>query len=256
VSGPLSAQAILSRADCPDLRVEVARVAGSTNDDVLRRASHGEPEGLVMVADAQTSGKGRLGRTWHSPPGLNVHMSLLLRPRVAPETLPRLALVAGVAAARALEHEGLLPDLKWPNDVLIRSRKIAGILCESEQDAVVVGIGINVNQEVFPPEISGIATSLALETAEIRDRNAVAAGFLREFREGYLVFAGQGGELGRLREAWLHYWRVDDRRVTVRCGSESVAGTAVGIDDNGAFVLRLPGGESRSLLSGELEVME
>ena len=146
-------------------RVVAVPELDSTNAEALRLAAAGEPEGLVVVTDAQTSGRGRLGRAWWAEPGTSLLASWLLRPTLEPERLPLLSLVAGVAAARAASAAGGVEvRLKWPNDLLLDGRKLGGILSESDgRGAVVVGLGVNVRQDVFPDDIRETATSLAAD---------------------------------------------------------------------------------------------
>ena len=150
----------------------------STNAEISRRlADHPPEQGLIVLADSQTDGKGRLGRTWHSAPGTGIYISTLIRPNLPPEQLPILTLMAGLATVKAVnEFTSNRAQLKWPNDLLLNGKKIAGILCEyypKNIPAVIIGIGINVNQTQFPTEIKEIATSLKLETGEEINRTAL-----------------------------------------------------------------------------------
>ena len=140
----------------------------STNAEIERSLStHPPEEGLVVIADSQTKGKGRLGRAWHSAPETGIYLSTFIRPNITPEKLPILTLMVGLATVIAVNE--FIPQpalLKWPNDLLLKGKKIAGILCEyhsKKNSIVVIGIGINVNQIQFPPELEDIATSLKLE---------------------------------------------------------------------------------------------
>lgn len=167
------------------------RETASTNHDALRLAQQGSPDGTVVVAESQTAGKGRLGRSWHSPPGDNLYCSVILRPGPGGEQsgwLPLIPLVSAVAVAKALQHvTGLLPSLKWPNDILLGDRKLGGLLCESSLAGpsaafVVVGIGLNVNgsRRDFPDDLRGIATSVAAETGKPCDLALLVASILAE----------------------------------------------------------------------------
>lgn len=170
-------------------RARVLAQTGSTNDDARAWAQAGAPHGSVVIADTQAQGRGRHGRVWSSPPGESLAMSVVLRPRVAPTALPPIALVAGLAARRAIDRR--LPGparVKWPNDVVAVEdkgvlRKLAGVLVEgaiagARVDHVVVGIGINVARTEFPAELESIATSLARSGAEDLDRSALALDLL------------------------------------------------------------------------------
>lgn len=146
------------------------------------------PEGAVAVADEQTEGRGRLGRSWHAPAGKALLVSVLLRPRVAPPRLPELTLVAGEAVAAAIKQlAGLEPAIKFPNDVLVRGRKVAGILAESSEGRVVLGIGVNANQaaDELPPEAQTEPTSLLVELGRPVDRAALLAAVLAELEVAY-----------------------------------------------------------------------
>ncbi|MDP3711071.1 MAG: biotin--[acetyl-CoA-carboxylase] ligase [Mycobacteriales bacterium] len=181
---PLSAS-VLTRALEPDgWQVEVLAETGSTNAVVGDRARAGTPQGLVVVAESQTAGRGRLDRTWVSPPRAGLTFSALLRPGLPPVDLPWVPLLSGVAVARALrEHTGVDAVLKWPNDVLVDGRKLCGLLAEVPvEGAVVVGIGLNVTTraEELPHEQ---ATSLQLEGAEVLDRDTLLRAVLRSLTD-------------------------------------------------------------------------
>ncbi|MBK1834707.1 biotin--[acetyl-CoA-carboxylase] ligase [Roseibacillus ishigakijimensis] len=135
----------------------------STNEQALALGRAGAVQGTVVLAERQTAGRGRRGAAWFCGEGTGLAFSLLLRPSFARVLWPRLSLVAGLAVAQAIEKEGLFPEIKWPNDLLLRGRKVCGILVESESDFVVVGIGLNVGHGPFPPEVANLATSLAAE---------------------------------------------------------------------------------------------
>lgn len=155
----------------------VAEVTGSTNDDAKRAARDGIAAGAAFIADAQTSGRGRLGRSWHSPAGENLHTSFVLRPDLAADVVPCVTIAAGLAIADAILPLVAQPvTLKWPNDVLLGGRKVAGVLCEAQIAGdrtrwVVIGIGINVRTTVFPAQLAAGATSLALAEAKDLDRS-------------------------------------------------------------------------------------
>jgi len=167
-------------ADLPDpFRLLVKESVGSTNDELRRLAEAGAPEGLIVLAEKQTDGRGRRGAAWFSPPGESLAFSVLLRPDEPKALWPRLALATGLAVAGALEEYLPLVGIKWPNDVWINGRKIAGILVESGRDFAIVGIGLNVNSLSFPAEVSDTATSLALESGSETSRPEVLAAVIR-----------------------------------------------------------------------------
>jgi BirA family biotin operon repressor/biotin-[acetyl-CoA-carboxylase] ligase len=240
---------------------EILASCTSTNDRAAALGRGGAPEGQIVLADAQTGGRGRLGRTWHSPPGQSLYLSLLLRPAVTPATLPPLTLLAGVAVAEALAGLGLAPVLKWPNDVLLPERgelrKVAGILTEMATERerirqVVVGIGLNVNTPVFPEELATRATSLLLATGRSHDRATIAAALLNALEPAYDELMTEGGAacLARFRaRAGL------PRPCRVEREGILLAGTAVDVDVDGALLLRDAGGVVHRVLSGEIAAL-
>jgi len=166
----------------------------STNREVDTAAQAGAPEGLLILADSQLAGRGRMARTWFSPPGVNLYLSLLLRPQVELAAIPTLPLVVGLAVAEALAAcaPALLPKIKWPNDILVNGKKIAGILCElqtrnDKPDYVVVGVGINMNvrEEQLPEDLRDRATSMLIEGGETQTREHVLAAFLNRLEPLY-----------------------------------------------------------------------
>jgi len=227
----------------------------STNRLASELARAGAPEGTVVVAEAQTAGRGRLGRTWASPAHLNLYLSLLLRPPLAPAEVPRLTLVAAVAAAEAIEATiGEPPGIKWPNDVLLGGRKAVGILTELEAEServrfAIVGIGVNVNATAadFPPELRRKATSLALAGGHPIDRAAFAGRLLARLEADYGELVRRGFDA--LRRRYERYHVLPGRRVRVQ-GAQALAGTVRGIDADGALLVagrhgveRVVGGE-------------
>lgn len=232
----------------------------STNDEVaaLARQSAGEDEGLLVVADAQSGGRGRLGRTWHSPPGQNLYLSLLLRPPLPPWMVPPITLMVGAALAASLEAAGVEARLKWPNDVLLPTpagpRKVAGILTEmaSERERVrhvVVGVGLNVNTPTFPPELADRATSLLLATGRPFDRGALLASLLSELEPAYDQFLAVGP--GPAIERWRRHADLG-RRCRIERDGKVIEGITVDIDAEGTLHVRDDAGKVHRVLSGEL----
>lgn len=224
----------------------------STQSEAFRLAEAGAADGTVVVADTQRSGRGRRGRGWHDVPGESVLVSLLVRSRLAAAALPQLSFVAAVAVAEALEATTrLTPRLKWPNDVLARGRKVAGILLESrsgggETPAVVIGIGVNLAQRAFPEELAERATSVLLETGRAPERDAVLEALLESFERWRARLERDG--FAAVRDAWRARADTLGRRVRV----EDVTGTAVDIGEDGALLVD-DGGRVRRVISGELE---
>ena len=232
-------------------------VCASTSDLAADRARAGARAGLVIAADAQTGGRGRLGRVWHSPAGENLYVSLLLRPRRTAAEIPPLTLLAGAAVAQAVAPLGVSPRLKWPNDVQLvdaagRRRKLAGVLTEmvsagARVEHVVVGIGINANATVFPAELADRATSLRLATGQPIDRARLLAGLLAAFEALYDDFEQRGpaAAVAAFTEyaAFPDRCRVDDR----------LEGVALGVDPDGALRLRDDAGQIHRVISGEVQ---
>ncbi len=216
--------------------IRVVAETGSTNADLLQAARAGAAEGLVLVAGAQTAGRGRLGRTWVSLPGTALICSVLLRPAAPPAALGWVPLLAGVAVASALRAEAAVPaQLKWPNDVLVAGRKIAGILAEAYAGAIVVGIGVNVSlgrAELPVPT----ATSLRLEHAASTDREQLLAAILGELERWYTAWAGGAGTAGVRRE-YLRLSATIGRPVRAELPGSVLSGTAEDVDELGRLVL-------------------
>lgn len=228
--------------------IEVTALTGSTNADLLAQAAAGAPQGTVLVAEVQTAGRGRMGRTWLSPPGAALMFSCLLRPESVPP--PRrgwIPLLAGVAVASAVAAvAGLDARLKWPNDVLVGDRKLAGILAEQSSDVIVVGAGINVStrRAELPVET---ATSLALEGAARAGRAQLLGAVLGELERLYLAWADGAGpgdpDACGLRAEYCRRCATLGRQVRVEFpGGDAARGTALDVDPDGRLLLRTASG--------------
>ena len=236
----------------------VLGVTDSTNRVAMEMAENGAPHGTVVVADAQTAGRGRMGRRWVSPAGKNLYVSLLLRPSVPTADAPRLALVAGVALADTVEAMGVTASLKWPNDLYCGGRKAAGILAEMASDPggvrhVVIGVGLNVNMEEadFPPDLRDAATSLRIRAGRAFRRVDVLARLLDAFGTRYAGFIGGG--FSTLRDGWDRRDFLRGRRVLLRRQGGEGWGTADGLDAAGALRFLPDGGPAiESVHSGEI----
>jgi len=224
----------------------------STNDDARRAAEAGDQEGLVVIADVQTAGRGRMSRIWTSPPGRDILFSVLLRPCVT--DLSKMPLVAGLAVARTLDAFTDQPvTLKWPNDVRVADRKISGSLVESGSSKTgyfaIVGTGVNVNMDAFAhPEIAEIATSLRTLTGESVSRREVMRKLLFEMDRIY----SSPEQMGRLVSDWSSRLETIGQEIDVRWGGEFIHGVAEGVDETGRLLLRDGGGELRLLEAGEV----
>ncbi|MFQ5520748.1 MAG: biotin--[acetyl-CoA-carboxylase] ligase [Candidatus Methylomirabilia bacterium] len=226
------------------------RVVPSTQDELRRLAEAGAPEGSVVVADHQTEGRGRQGRAWVDQPGANLLVSVLLRPKIPMARVPQLSLLAAVATQEALTASSHLEiRVRWPNDLEVHRRKVAGILAEASSDGratvVMIGLGINVNQTEFP-DLPRRATSLALEAGRMFDREALLEGLLDALNRWYTRYLRQG--FVPVREAWLQSAHGLGGRIT----QGSVTGTAEGLDSDGALLVRTSAGEVIRLVAGEL----
>ncbi|HHY92101.1 MAG TPA: biotin--[acetyl-CoA-carboxylase] ligase [Firmicutes bacterium] len=229
----------------------------STNDVARDLAERGAPEGTLVVAEEQRSGRGRRGRAWASPPGVGIWASLVLRPDFLPSQAPLLTLTAAVAGAEAIHQvTGLTAGIKWPNDLLLGGRKVAGILMElsAELDAVlyvILGIGINVNTAAFPAEIAPVATSLYREAGRSVSRRELLQAFLERFEYWYDRLPE---EAEALRNRWRELSVTLGRRVTVISPQFTVAGVARNIDREGALLLETETGDLVRILSGDVSL--
>ncbi len=235
----------------------VTGVTGSTNADLLARAAAGAPEGVVLAAEEQRAGRGRMGRAWVSPPRSALTFSFLLRPEtVPPALLGWLPLLTGLAVTSAVRAVTAVDaQLKWPNDVLVRDAKLAGILAEASAGAVVVGIGLNVSTEPdeLPPASPGPdcagplpATSLRAEGWASPDRDLLLTAVLGELEHWYLAWRHAGGDPQRcgLAEEYTRRCATLGRQVRVELpGGHLVRGLAAGIDPVGRLLVRVPDGE-------------
>lgn len=221
-------------------RWEIRRLAevDSTNRVVLDEARAGAPEGLVVVADHQTAGHGRLDRRWDAPAGSSLLVSVLLRPPLAVERAPLAGSAAALAVAEAVEAVCAVPtQLKWPNDVLVGERKLAGVLAErasgdgANEAAVVVGVGCNVNRTSFPPELEATATSCQLEVGTAIDRDELLCAFLDALARRVDDFDG-------VPSAYQARLATLGRRVRVERLGGAMEGVATGVDPRGALVVR------------------
>lgn len=231
--------------------IELHPTLGSTSDRLKDLARGGAPEGSVVLADAQTAGHGRQGRSWLSPAG-NLHVSILFRP---PAAVPLLPLAAGVAVAEAVQELGVDARLKWPNDVMIGERKLGGILTQASAGGlglewVVLGIGLNVG--VAPgPDLAPSAISLSEAAGRAASVEDAATAVLARVAVWYhrLLDGGSGPVLNAWRERALPWW---GERVSAWAGEGPVEGRAIGLDEEGGLILELDDGSRSTLRSGEV----
>ena len=229
----------------------------STNRVAFELGHAGEPEGAIVLAEEQSAGRGRAGRTWHSERAAGIYVTLLLRPKLAPVQAPLLTMMAGLSAHAAVEAvTGLPADLKWPNDLMIRGKKAGGILTEMHAEPgmvrfVVVGIGLNVNQERFPGELAGLATSLRQETGKTQSRMELLVRLLREFESDYNRFLREGiaGVIQRFAvvSSYAH-----GKKVRVTSGTESYVGTTAGLGPEGLLQVEREDGRVVTVIAGDV----
>lgn len=227
----------------------------STNNTAFELARKGAQEGEYVVAEQQTQGRGRLNRKWVSKPG-NLYVSLILRPPILSRQAQHLTFVAALAAMKTLEkYLSRALQLKWPNDVLVDGKKISGILTELEAqtekvDFVIVGIGININQEKFPKSLLSKATSLYLIQGKVTPVDQVLDDLLISFEEWYQSYLEKGFPL--IRETWEELSLIKGRAVEVKEGRKKKRGVALGLDNDGALIIKTPQGETQHIYSGDL----
>ena len=222
--------------DFPDpFRLMVRDEAGSTNDELSILGKSGAPEGLVLLAKNQTCGRGRRGAAWFSPSGESLAFSILLRPSAPVAVWPRLALIAGLAVTEALEVFSFHPQIKWPNDIWLDRRKVAGILVEAGPGFAVVGIGLNVNSQSFPPELAEIATSMQLVSGMAHSPGGV-------LREIITRFAFRKAQLeqnfGEIVEAVRERCGLTGETVSLESPMGILSGQVVGLSPNGELLLQ------------------
>jgi BirA family biotin operon repressor/biotin-[acetyl-CoA-carboxylase] ligase len=234
---------------------------GSTNTIACQLALAGAREGEVVVAGTQTKGRGRLDRTWQSPPGINLYTSLILRPRIEPAMAPQITLMAGVAVAELFsDYCPVGVTIKWPNDVLLRGKKVCGILTEMKAaagslDFIILGMGLNINmdREDFDPTLRDAATSLKIETGADYDRLDMISKLFDFIIKWYKVFliAGFPG----LRETWLRYADILGKRIKVVYKDEFQAGIVTGIDNDGTILMQREDGVGERVIAGDVHLL-
>ena len=237
--------------------VHFARETDSTNLWIKRLAKEGASEGTLALAEFQSAGRGRLGRSWEVPEGTSVMMSILLRPKFEPQYAPTLTLVMGMAVAKAVKSIGFDVSIKWPNDVVVSHKKICGILTEmgvrdGKIDYAVIGVGINVNIKEFPEEMADKATSLYLESGKEFDRSQIPGLVMEAFEEYYEKFAATC-DLSGLKEEYESILANYNQPVRV-LAKEPYEGVARGITDGGELLVEKNDGTIVAVSAGEVSV--
>ncbi len=230
----------------------------STNLQAKRLAEEGAPNGTVVVADQQSAGRGRRGRTWASPAGANLYFTVLLRPKIAPDKASMLTLVMALAVAEGIRSIAI-PGIKWPNDIVIDGRKVCGILTEmslsAEQgsiDHLVIGVGVNVAKQEFPKELQGYAVALEEFTCKV-NRSELLNAILEQF-EGYYEQFCTKADLSSLKNSYDALLVNYGRQVRVLDPKGEYDGIARGIRPTGELIVELPDGETRDVYAGEVSV--
>jgi BirA family transcriptional regulator, biotin operon repressor / biotin---[acetyl-CoA-carboxylase] ligase len=240
--------------------IQYEEAVESTQKVAQRLANENVPEGTVVIAEEQLSGKGRLGRQWHSPKFTGIWMSLILRPNIPLPKAPQLTLLTAVAVVQAIEDQtGLVPEIKWPNDILINGKKLTGILTELQAEAdqihsIIIGIGINVNQKIqdFPSELHPIATSLSIETGEKISRASLIRSIFTKFEKLYMCYLDEG--FLPIKLLWESYAVSIGKHIKARTLTAVIEGKALGITDEGVLQIEDESGKIHHVYSADIEI--
>jgi BirA family biotin operon repressor/biotin-[acetyl-CoA-carboxylase] ligase len=233
----------------------------STNNYARTLAERGEPQGTLVVAEQQTGGRGRLGRHWESPPFVNLYCSVILRPTLEPTAAPRITLTAAVALADTIESFSIGPTIKWPNDILVGGKKLAGVLTEAVSTAkrlefVILGIGVNLNfaLEAMPPEIRERATSLAALTGAPISREDFLRRLIHHLDRCYGILEAAG--FAAIAPHWDRRFDLRGRTVRVEMMDRTIFGRTVGLDRDGALIVETDDGKERIVAGDVIPVKE
>jgi BirA family biotin operon repressor/biotin-[acetyl-CoA-carboxylase] ligase len=229
----------------------------STNDVALKLAAQGAAHGTVVLAEEQTAGRGRLGRSWYSEKSSGIYVSIILRPPLQPAAAPVLTLMTGVATQQAVSTTTGLPvDIRWPNDLLLNGKKVCGILTEMSAEldrlhAIILGIGLNVNHREMPPELKEIATSLRMEGRKAYSRAQILVALLKELEREYRLLLDEGS--AAVVRAWAAASSyAKGKHIRVRSGAAEFLATTAGLDPSGALRVRREDGREELLVAGEI----
>ncbi|WP_432355143.1 biotin--[acetyl-CoA-carboxylase] ligase [Sporosarcina sp. A2] len=259
----VSSAAIQQYVDSENYGKTIRHVESCPSTQLLAHAEaqSGAPDGMVIIADEQTAGKGRLSRPWSSAAGKGIWMSVITRPKLMPQQAPQMTLVAAVAIVRAIEElTDVTPSIKWPNDILVKGRKLTGILTELQADpdrvkAIILGIGMNVNQQLedFPEDIRGIATSLSIEEGKPINRAQLTAKVL-SYLELYVTLYVEKG-FAPIKLLWESYADSIGKRVRISTLQESYEATARGISEDGRLEVVLDDGTVKGIYSADIHII-
>lgn len=234
----------------------------STNSEIRRLSQSGAVEGLVAMADRQSAGKGRRGRTWESPTGGNLYFSVLLRPQIDPKKAPMLTLLMAYSVTNAIDKliypKGVSAQIKWPNDVILSGKKVCGILTEmnlsdNQIDDVIIGVGVNVNTTEFPEELKEKATSVCLETGTAIDRTRLLEHILQEFETQYHDFL-RVQNLSLIQEAYNQLLVNKECEVRVLEPGKEYQALALGINESGELLVQKADNSIEKVYAGEVSV--
>ncbi|MFL6448973.1 MAG: biotin--[acetyl-CoA-carboxylase] ligase [Bryobacteraceae bacterium] len=242
----------LLREQRPTTNLHYFRSIGSTMTEASRLSRDGAPHGTVVLAEEQTAGLGRMGRSWTSEPEVGIYCSVILRLALPPAQLPVVSLLIGLATAEAIQSAtGIACDLRWPNDVLVNGRKVAGVLAHLAETCIVAGIGINVNNTSFPPDLRSPATSLRLAAGREVPREPVLLSLFESINSlcDLLTTKGPPEILKAFAAASSYVW---DQRVCVE--EDGGTGTTAGLDENGFLLVRMDDGATRRIASGGIRL--
>jgi len=237
------------------------KTVSSTNTIAAELAEKDEVEGAVVIADRQERGRGRLGRCWVSPPGVNIYMSILLRPEIEPKHMTLITIMDAIACTLALRRvTGLNVTIKWPNDLMVSDKKLGGILTEmrialNRIKYAITGIGINVNMDsdALPDIIKDVATSVKMETGMLHSRPEIIIEILNEIDHWYRILKEK--RKMELLSQWKELTSTLGRKVKIILGKETLTGVAESIDGEGMLVVKLPSGASRVIRDGDLTIL-
>ena len=236
-------------------------LTGSTNTAAAGLAAKGQREGTVIIADSQTAGRGRRGRTWVSPAGKNLYLSIIVRPGIPPRDSSVLTFMSAVACTSAIQRLSSVPvSIKWPNDLMVADKKIGGILTEMKADAdsidyAVIGIGINLNLDSsdMPDSIRETATSVMLQTGLPQSRTEYALEIIKSMDSWYTILLQSGK--GPVLDAWKNLSSTIGRTVTATTGEVKLTGLAEDIDNEGLLILRLPDSSVMKINAGDVTIL-
>ncbi len=238
--------------------IRVFESTTSTNDVIEKLAHDGVKEGVVVFAESQTRGRGRLGRQWMSPAGKGLWFSVLLRPNLSPQATTQLTVASATALRRALTAQtGLRPDIKWPNDILLNGKKVCGILTELSAEVdrvkyVILGIGVDVNLNTadFPADLRDVATSLKAELGKALSRADLAVEILRQLDADYAKVIDGG--FAAIADEWEEHCSTIGRQVTIRAGERQIRGRAESLGEDGALLVRTEHGHLERVVGGDV----